>query len=60
LIQDRGDAIQSYDSIWMLLARDPGFFSLPAIANRSSPRPPVPPSIRVWTDDFSNLLRILR
>jgi hypothetical protein len=60
LIQDLGDAIQSYDSIWMLLARDPGFFNQPAIANRSSPRPPVPPSIRVWTDDFSNLLRILR
>jgi hypothetical protein len=60
LIQDRGDAIQSYDSIWMLLAREPDFFDLPVIAQRSTPRPAIPASIRVWTDDFSNLLRILR
>ncbi len=60
LIEDRGDGIQSYDSVWMLLSREPSFFELPVIADRSVPRPAVPASIRAWTDDFHNLLRILR
>jgi len=43
LIQDAGDGVQSYDSIWMLLTRDRGFLHLPAIADRSVQRPPIPP-----------------
>jgi MFS family permease len=60
LIEDRGDAIQSYDSVWMLLTRQREFLELPAIAARSVQRPPIPASLPVWTDDFSNLLQILR
>ena len=60
LIEDRGDGVQSYDSVWMLLTREPSFLGLPAIAARSAQRPSIPANLRVWTDDFSNLLQILR
>jgi len=60
LIEDRGDGIQKYDSVWMLLTRDRDFLELPAIAARTSGRPAIPMSLRLWTDDFSNLLQILR
>jgi hypothetical protein len=60
LIEDRGDAIQSYDSVWMLLTRERDFLELPAIADRSAQRPPIPASLPIWTDDFSNLLQILK
>jgi MFS family permease len=60
LIEDRGDGIQSYDSIWMLLTREPDVLEVPAIADRSVQRPAIPASVRLWTDDYSNLLQILR
>jgi hypothetical protein len=60
LIADKGDGIQSYDSVWMLLARDRDFLEQPAIAGRTAQRPTIPARLRVWTDDFSNLLQILR
>jgi len=60
LIEDRGDSIQSYDSIWMLLARERGLVELPVIAARSAQRPFIPASLRLWTDDFSNLLQVLK
>lgn len=59
-IEDRGDGIQSYDSVWMLLTREQGFLELPAIADRSEQRPPIPANLPIWTDDFSNLLRLLK
>jgi hypothetical protein len=60
LIEDRGDGLQSYDSIWMLLARQPELLEQPAIAERSVQRPAIPAGLRLWTDDYSNLLQILR
>ena len=60
LIEDKGDGLQSYDSIWMLLTRDQDFLNQPAIATRSVPRPFIPPSLPLWTDDFSNLIQIIK
>ena len=60
LIEDTGDVIQSYDSIWMLLARKAETLDLPAIVARRSPRPVMPANLALWTDDFSNLLQILK
>lgn len=60
LIEDTGDVIQSYDSIWMLLTRKPETLNLPAIATRRSQRPAIPANLALWTDDFSNLLQILK
>jgi hypothetical protein len=60
LIEDRGDGLQSYDSIWVLLAREPEALQLPAIAVRRSPSPDVPENFRLWTDNFSNLFQIVK
>jgi len=60
LIEDKGNGVQSYDSIWMLLTRNRDFLKLPAIADRSSQRLSIPASLPTWTDDFSNLLQILK
>jgi hypothetical protein len=60
LIEDRGDGIRSYDSVWMLLTRNRSFLGQPAIAARAAQRPDIPARLRVWTDEFSNLLQILR
>jgi hypothetical protein len=60
MIEDKGDGLQSYDSVWMLLTRDQAFLNLPAIAARSAPRPFIPPSLPLWTDDFSNLIQIIK
>ncbi len=60
VIEDVGDGVQSYDSIWMLLTRNRDFLKLPAIATRTAQRPAMPASLPVWTDDFSNLLQVLR
>lgn len=60
LIVDRGDGLQSYDSIWLLLARDRRLLDQPAIAERASPPPALDSAQRLWTDDYSNLLQVLR
>lgn len=60
LIQDHGDGIQSYDSLWMLVTRNRSFLELPAISSRTTPRPPIPANLPAWTDDFSNLLQVLK
>jgi hypothetical protein len=60
LIEDRGDAIQSYDSVWMLLSRQEEFMGSPAVDQRKSARPVISPRLRLWTDDFSNLLQVLK
>lgn len=60
LIEDRGDGLQSYDSIWVLLAREHEALELPVIAVRRSQPPAVPENFRLWTDDFSNLFQIVR
>lgn len=59
-VEGRGDGIQSYDSVWMLLAREPQTLALPGIEARQWLRPALPEGFRLWTDDYSNLLRVLR
>ncbi|MCL6429707.1 MAG: fused MFS/spermidine synthase [Anaerolineae bacterium] len=59
VIVDRGDGIRSYDSVWMLLAPDRSVLEVPAIAERSARRE-LPHRLPLWTDDFGNLLQVLR
>jgi hypothetical protein len=49
----------SASSDWVLLSRDPSVFSTPEIAQAGTPLP-INDSLRMWTDDYSNLLRVLR
>lgn len=60
LIGDEGDGLRSYDSVWMLLTYNHDFLRLPAIASRTAQRPTVSSRLRLWTDDFSNLLQVLK
>ena len=59
-VEDRGDGVQSYDSVWMLLARRPETLVIPGIEARQTLRPALPKGLRLWTDDYSNLLGVLR
>jgi SAM-dependent methyltransferase len=46
-------------SDWVLVTSRPGFFDQPAIKAATGPINPVP-GLRPWTDDYSNLYRILK
>jgi protein-L-isoaspartate O-methyltransferase len=48
-----------YSSDWVLLGRDRRVLDRPAIAPASSPAQPIPPRVRLWTDEQSDLLSIL-
>jgi hypothetical protein len=48
-----------YTSTWMLVTGDPHFFDIPEVARRA--RIPAPhPGLKLWTDDYSALLPVLR
>jgi hypothetical protein len=44
---------------WALLARDPARLAIPEIVDAASFEPSTPP-VAMWTDDYSNLLSLLR
>ena len=60
VIEDPGDGVRASLSIWMLVTRNRAFLNQPIIANRTAPRPMNIANFRLWTDDYSNLLQILR
>jgi len=47
-------------SDWMLLSRNPGVLTVSAIAKASTPLNKPSPSLRMWTDDHSNLFQSLK
>lgn len=49
-----------YPSEWILLTDDPNLLEIPAIASYASTYDGYETSIRLWTDDYSNLFQILR
>ncbi len=60
LISASGDGERQSPSVWVLATRDGDLLERPAIADRSTPRQDLPLSVRLWTDDYSNLFQILR
>ena len=46
-------------STWILVSADPGFFLKPEVFNNSH-APDQNPTARLWTDDYSSLLPLLR
>jgi hypothetical protein len=60
LINDLGDGVDTYQSEWMLLARDPALLANPAIASHAEPMNGYVSYVRLWTDDYNNLFQILR
>ncbi len=53
---DRSD---TFSSTWILLSDDMGFFAAPEVALHSKPAE-MRPGLRLWTDDYSSLLPVLR
>jgi SAM-dependent methyltransferase len=49
----------AYSSDWVLLSKDAAFLNRPAILDASSEPAEIPAKIRLWTDEKSDLLRIL-
>jgi hypothetical protein len=55
-----GDSNGGFASHWILLARDPGLLDIPAIREHSMDLADYSTSIKLWTDDYSNLFQILK
>jgi hypothetical protein len=53
------DARDEFTATWMLVSDDSASFAQPEVLAHSSPAAPNP-SMRLWTDDFSSLLPVLR
>ncbi len=60
VIADPGDYEQRFPSLWVLLARDPALLSAPGITSRAANMDGYVSSLRLWTDDYSNLIQILK
>jgi len=48
-----------FSATWMLATDSPTFFDIPEVFNRAH-KPQGTPKVRLWTDDYSSLLPILR
>jgi hypothetical protein len=57
--QPRGDD-DAFPSIWLLLARDEAALNIPEIRQHAVPLDGYSTSLRLWTDDYSNLFQILK
>ncbi|WP_298818810.1 hypothetical protein [Chloroflexus sp.] len=60
VISDPGDFERSFPSLWVLLSRDPNLLATPAFTERASKDVNAFPAGRLWTDDYSNLIQILK
>ena len=59
LVVEPMDGRDSYSSEWFLITRDAGLREHPAIAPQLAPVEEIK-GLRIWTDDFNNLLQILK
>ena len=50
----------AFQSIWVLLSRNSKLFEAPGLADRLVPLVGFSTNTRLWTDDYSNLIQILR
>jgi len=60
LINDLGDGVITYQSMWILLARNPALLTNPAIALHAEPMNGYVSHVCLWTDDYNNLFQILK
>jgi len=49
-----------FPSQWVLLTRDPALFEIPAIRSKAVSLEGYATSMRLWTDDYSNLFQLLK
>jgi len=58
IVQDQGDGERAFWSTWMLVTRNQAFLQQPQVAARSESTDDLPP-VRLWTDDYSNILQVI-
>jgi spermidine synthase len=59
VINQEDETRKVYQAEWVLMASNPAVFNSPEIRKTGSKVLPKP-GLRLWTDDYSNLFRILR
>lgn len=59
-IEYEGDSNGGYASHWILLARDPALLDVTAIQEHAVDLRGYSTSLKLWTDDYSNLFQILK
>ncbi|MDO8804408.1 MAG: fused MFS/spermidine synthase [Elusimicrobiota bacterium] len=59
VINDNDPENGIFGATWVLVTRRPGFFESPLLRRRAMVIKP-PAGVKLWTDDFSNLYRVLR
>ena len=63
LVRDDPDEEEDYRrsrTDWVLVSRDPAALAREAIVERGGAAPEDRPEWRTWTDDYSNLIQILK
>ncbi|MEW6094338.1 MAG: ferrichrome ABC transporter permease [Chloroflexota bacterium] len=60
VIADPGNYEETSPSLWVLLARLPALLADPEIASRARYMEDYVSHLRLWTDDYSNLIQILK
>jgi spermidine synthase len=60
LIFSHTDNDGSYAASWVLLSKNRAFFQIPEIADNKDTSRETTKAVRVWTDDYSNLLPFVR
>jgi hypothetical protein len=56
----RDNTMGSYPSSWILLSKNQAFFHIPEILNNTIPPNNDDPIIRIWSDDYSNLVPLIK
>ena len=56
---EEGETVHAYGSDWVVLTKNQAFLKLPAMAGATTEPRSHSPAIKMWTDDESNLFRIL-
>jgi hypothetical protein len=60
VISDPGSLPDTFPSLWMLMSRDPSLLDAAGILSHATPMIGYVSPVKLWTDDFSNLIQILK
>jgi len=59
LVDTEDEENDVFGSTWVLVTSSPSFFDAP-LMRTAAVAVPLPRNMRMWTDDYSNLFRILK
>ncbi|MCD6285430.1 MAG: fused MFS/spermidine synthase [Anaerolineae bacterium] len=59
IVEDMGDGVSSFPSRWVLMARDADVLSEVSQTSYPDLQEAADPDLRLWTDDYSNLIEVM-